>query len=203
MVGSGGGGGDLPAGYTRLQYIYNTNNAYIDTGIAVGNTDTIKSAYKKAVNSSNNNDKCIWGARDSSSMYCWVDDYGNADQIYFRWGGKASSNFGYDKSRAMTITVENNIFTWIYANEQRTWNSNAGTFQMNTTITLFAQHDGINNGGVRLPCRNRGITMFEIVGKWNGIPCINDNNVVGMYDIVSQTFFSSPNGTAFIAGPNY
>jgi hypothetical protein len=34
------------------------------------------------------------------------------------------------------------------------------------------------------------------------IPCINPNNIVGMYDTVNGVFYSSPNGTAFIAGPD-
>lgn len=199
MVG-GGGESILPAGYTRLQYIYNTSDAYINTGVAVGSTDKIVFAYKKAINSSNTDNKAIWGAYQSSSMHCWVNDYKNAEQVYFRWGGKSSSNYNYTKSSALDITVENNVFTWEYNGETKTWSSGAGTFQMTTPITLFARNNGNALGNI---CQNRGITKFEIVGKWNGIPCINDNNVVGMYDTVSQTFFSSPNGTAFIAGPNY
>lgn len=193
----------LPEGYTRLQYIYNTSDAYIDTGVAVGSTDIIEFAYLKAVNSSNNNDKCIWGARDTTSMYCWVNDYMNADQIYFRWGGKASGNYSYSKSSALDITVVNGVFTWVCRGQARSWNSNAGTFQMTTTITLFAQNDGTKPGTVRFPCMNRGITYFMIEGKWNGIPCIDPDGVVGMYDIVNQRFHSSPNGTAFTAGPVY
>lgn len=192
----------LPEGYTRLQYIYNTSNAYIDTGVAVGSADKIVFAYKKAVDSSDANDKCIWGARDTTSMYCWVNDYANATQIYFRWGGKASGNYYYDKSSALDITVENGIFTWVAGGTKRTWTSGAAAFQMTTTITLFAQHDG-TNGTVRFPCRNRGITHFDIDGKWNGIPCIDPDGVVGMYDTVNQRFHSSPNGTALTAGPVY
>jgi hypothetical protein len=33
------------------------------------------------------------------------------------------------------------------------------------------------------------------------IPCIDPNNVVGLYDLVNDVFYSSPNGAAFIAGP--
>ena len=33
------------------------------------------------------------------------------------------------------------------------------------------------------------------------VPCKNPNDVVGMYDVVNRVFYSSPNGAAFIAGP--
>ena len=33
------------------------------------------------------------------------------------------------------------------------------------------------------------------------IPCKNPNNVVGLYDVVNHRFYSSPNGNAFVAGP--
>jgi hypothetical protein len=33
------------------------------------------------------------------------------------------------------------------------------------------------------------------------VPCKNSNNVVGMYDVVNDTFYTSPNGAAFVAGP--
>jgi hypothetical protein len=33
------------------------------------------------------------------------------------------------------------------------------------------------------------------------IPCKDNNNVVGMYDVVNNTFYTSPNGAAFVAGP--
>jgi hypothetical protein len=33
------------------------------------------------------------------------------------------------------------------------------------------------------------------------IPCKNSNNVVGMYDVVNNVFYTSPNGNAFVAGP--
>lgn len=32
------------------------------------------------------------------------------------------------------------------------------------------------------------------------IPCVNPNNVVGLYDLVNDVFYSSPNGAEFVAG---
>lgn len=33
------------------------------------------------------------------------------------------------------------------------------------------------------------------------VPCIDSNSVVGLYDLVNDVFYSSPNGAAFVAGP--
>ena len=34
------------------------------------------------------------------------------------------------------------------------------------------------------------------------VPCINyTNSIVGLYDLVNDVFYSSPNGNAFVAGP--
>ena len=201
IAGSGEGeGGDLPAGYTRLQYIYNTSNAYIDTGIAVGNTDEVDCFWLNA--GAPGGDKALFGARDTTSMYSWVNRYGSGGQVYFRWGAKVSGNYVTINGR---ILIKNNI-CYLYKDDGVTplysWDSNAGTFQMTTTLALFAQHDAVTNS-LRYPCKGVGLEYFKIVGKFDAIPCINNNNVVGMYDIVSQTFFSSPNGTAFVAGPLY
>jgi hypothetical protein len=33
------------------------------------------------------------------------------------------------------------------------------------------------------------------------VPCKNLNNVVGLYDLVNHKFYSSPNESTFVAGP--
>jgi hypothetical protein len=33
------------------------------------------------------------------------------------------------------------------------------------------------------------------------IPCKNSNDVVGLYDLVNNVFYASPNGALFVAGP--
>ena len=40
-----------------------------------------------------------------------------------------------------------------------------------------------------------------ISGKRDMIPCINPNNVVGMYDMVEGVFYGSANEYEFAAGP--
>lgn len=187
----------LPAGYTRLKYIYTTNNAYINTGVAIGSSDDISCAWLYV--SSDGGDKCIWGARDTNALYSFVDKYGTSSSVYYRWGGKDLSNY-VPSNRARVV---DNIF-YIYNGENlvQTWETGAGTFQMTTPLTLFAYNDKVQNT-VRMNLKGVGIKEFTIAGKFDAIPCKDPNNVVGMYDIVNNVFHGSENSTAFIAGPNY
>ena len=185
----------LPAGYTRLKYIYNTSNAYIDTGVALSSTDEVSFNYINV--SSTSGDKALWGARDSSSLFCWTDRYGDATQTYFRWGGKSSRNYGIHNG---SFVIRNNVIYWTNsAGGTGSWTSGAGTFQMSTSVWLFAYHGGSNT----YPCKGVAMSYFIVKDKWHGIPCKDPNNVVGMYDIVNNVFHGSENSTAFIAGPNY
>lgn len=189
--------GILPHGYTRLQYIYNTNDAYINTGIAISNEDEIEFDYINV--SPAGGDKALWGAKDSSSMYSWANMYG-AIHLYLRWGGKVLTT-GVENCKR--VWIKDNVW-YVYNNNGAlitTWDSGAGTFQMNTTITLFGYHR--ENDVIQYTCKGVAISIFIIKNKWHGIPCKDSNNVVGMYDLVHRNFHTSPNGTAFIAGPLY
>ena len=63
-------------------------------------------------------------------------------------------------------------------------------------------------GGTNTPARycNAKLYYFKLfVGGTlvrDLIPCKNSNNVVGMYDVVNNVFYTSPNGNAFVAGPS-
>lgn len=186
----------LPSGYTRKSYIYNATTAWLDTGVALGNTDEVYFSYVKI--SPLAGDHAIWGARDTSSMHCWVNGYGANVALFVRWGGKAlnvssSSDIKY-------VEIKNNIVYYYWANDYiDVKDTNAGTFQMVTPVALFAQRDTVTNT-VRYPCTGVGLTAFEIKNKFNGIPCLDPNGVAGMYDTVNGVFHSSANSESLIAG---
>lgn len=101
------------------------------------------------------------------------------------------------------VEIVNGVWNF-YRNEttiQTTWDCSSQVFTAEKTMTLFVVNS--YNHGLWLPGKNFGLESFEIENKWNGIPCIDPNNVVGMYDTVNGQFHSSPNGTAFVAGPLY
>ena len=69
--------------------------------------------------------------------------------------------------------------------------------------SLFCGFSNTSNS----PQRNANAALYYFKLFVNGdlvrdmVPCKNSNNVVGMYDLVNDTFYTSPNGAAFVAGP--
>lgn len=96
----------------------------------------------------------------------------------------------------LTLIDENNIVLGNVTRPTMSWtSSNQNTYLINSA-------HNIRYGYAILTCSFFGFKILQndiLVRDF--IPCINPNNVVGMYDIVNGVFYSSPNGTAFVAGP--
>lgn len=185
----------LPKGYTRLQYIYNTSNAYIDTGILIDSNDIIDTQWEE-LTGHNNGDRMVCGVLPSAfsiNLY-----YGKA-RPHMAWGN--SSGFTMN-SLDQRIRVERGMFYSYDDGAIKEHNDKTSySYVATKSIYLFCWNNG--NNVAQYPLKNTSIKYFTIEGKWEGIPCIDPNGVVGMYDAVNQRFHSSPNGTAFIAGPVY
>lgn len=194
MTKSGGGGGDLPAGYTRLQYIYNTGNAYIDTGVLIDSNDTIDTQWEQLT--SQGGDRMVCGVLPSAFS---INLYYGTTEPYMAWGGSSGFRYGSPDQR---VRVERGMF-YGYSDGVvvNTRNYTSYSFTATKPIYLFCWNNG--NNVPQYPFKQAGIKYFIIEGKFNGIPCIDPNNVVGMYDLVHGNFHTSPNGTAFVAGPLY
>lgn len=189
------GSGDLPAGYTRLQYIYNTSNAYIDTGVLLDSNDTVDTQWEE-LTGHNGGDRMICGILPNAFS---INLYYGTINPHMAWG--ASGGFRY-KSPDQRVRVERGMF---YAYRDGvvigTYDKTPYTFTTTKPLYLFCWNNGNNVN--QYPLKYTGIKYFTIEGKWNGISCTDPNGVVGMYDIVNGNFHTSPNGTAFIAGPLY
>ena len=198
-------GGLLPSGYTQLEYIENTSNAYIDTGIVPNRdfgiemdcyilTEISTSAASAKLFGSSVFNNGFWGGIMMStyptkpggqSTWCEANVVGSFDPKLK----------GYER---ITLNCINNVYTApdgtiTYIN-YRNDNLIYGTcylFNIHTDRTL-------TTAGLRV-YNTKIYEKINIVR--NFIPCINPNNVVGMYDTVNGVFYSSPNGTAFVAGP--
>lgn len=182
----------LPTGYTRLQYIYNTNNAYINTGVLVDSNDVIDTQWIELASTSG--DRMLCGVRPSLfsvNMY-----YGTAD-LYTAWG--ASAGFRV-KTPDRRLRVDKGIF-YGYTNGIVSYRNDKTqyTFASTKPIYVFCWNNG--NNAPQYPIKQIGIKYFTITGKWDGIPCTDPNGDAGMFDTISNTFFKSPNNTPFIAGP--
>ena len=185
----GGKKGILPSGYTQLDYIIG-NNAVISTGL----TSTRPYKYECEIMFTSISKRQITGANGGNffginNVGKWQNGHAsnsslnvqaNANQWYHviqyrpASGNQTLSIDGNDYNNSQSY-VENNIY--IFATEYSNTPSHAMQYGAMKYFKIW-QNDVL----VR-----------------HYIPCIDPNNVVGMYDIVNGTFKSSANNKNFIA----
>lgn len=193
----------LPAGYTELEYISSTNggNQYIDLGIKL--YDTLNKDYDIAIKfiiSSTNSESqaTIFNCQDSNNNP-WPGTYirRNKSNVVGRYiGGSAKDNTIGTLGNLIELPVQTSP-----SKNVTNLNNNGGTHQYGAG--LFCSYSDTNNTPQRY-C-NGTIYYFKLFVEGSLVrdlvPCKNSNNVVGMYDVVNDTFYTSPNGAAFVAGP--
>ena len=202
----------LPNEYTQLEYIESSGTQYIDTGILLSNTDTFEITFQSALNTltspvmgaisggagyTSTNNLCVTYTTSSGlndyAVYC----DGNAGNAQHSWnGGNASDKLkhtikynglniaptidGVDMAQLTPTTLVANaptVTTWLFGRN----NTSTGTLSQN---------------GIR-------IYNVNIQGKGHFIPAKrNSDNVIGMYDTVSDRFFTNQGTGNFIAGPD-
>ena len=198
----------LPEGYTPLLYISNGNtHPIIDTGI-VPNIHT--GFYIKF----NPGDPDRWGqsyfgaSSDSTN-------FGTVDWKYWENNDHYQCFDIFRSGAVLTNTSHNSINEIVYSYPYITANNGTqqqvspddAIFTKDITIALFGfqymnignYYDGVDN--VKL----YSFKLFD--GSGNAlrdfVPCKNDQNEVGLYDKVSETFFGNVKDSGvFIAGPN-
>ena len=198
---SAGGGSRLPEGYTELAWIESTGTQYVDTGFK-HNQDTRVVMDAQLTSVSEN----VWlfegrnGTGSTSSLASksvffyyastslWTSDYGGSgDRLDFS---------GIESTDRLLIDYNKNVCT---INSQ-TVTHTATTFQSNYNLFLLADNRA---GTVRGMCQaklyfcqiyDNGILVRDYV------PCINSDDEVGLYDLVTATFFGNSGTGAFIAG---
>lgn len=185
-----------PTTYIPLEYISSDSNGqYLNLGVKLYTTSTpnfdfeIKFKYK-GVGKDNNNQATIFNSQlSSTSPWPGVFVRRNNNNIQARRGNNTTVNIG---------TV-NNIITYSY-DESLGYNNQNLTHNINASI--FCVLDANDN-----PSRLSICDLYYFKLWQNGIltmdlvPMKTNNNVVGMYNNVDGTFFTSPNNVAFIEGP--
>ena len=182
----------LPLGYRRVQYILNSNNTYINTGVYLSSDDHVIFEYDASM------------ASGAGNRYLFGDDT-TAGKRFFAlsyYSGSASPRFGYAaiSTRYLTggrIEVLNHV--WSFGGTEDTYdgsyNGNVQNFVCTQPCCLF------NNPSKGNAKHDFGISHFFVEGKFDGYACINPDGEAGIYDIQSQSFLKSPEGIAFVAGP--
>lgn len=203
--GGGGGGGILPSGFTQLQYIQSTGVEYIDTGVkdSAGMLCIARACYVSARGEWDT----ICGAQDAASTV-------NADGLimaYYNSGNYASYivNNTVDTNIPIVMGVMVDIISdtravahYFNVAGKRYFRTLAGS-RGNYNLFLFGLNSAGNNSYQSI-ARIEHLALFDSSGTLIRdfyAAKRNSDNVLGMYDLVSQTLFTNQGTGAFIAGP--
>ena len=195
-------GGKLPSEYQRLEYIESTGTQYIDTGI---NTNTTTSRYETKINPSSVSGTIgIFGTRNDSSanqdsMNAFIIDGAfRLDWLYGAMGSfvrNISSNTDYTISITRGLATINNVDY-----------TSGETTSIDSLYTFYIGN--LNNAGLVYSKRFSGKIYYSKLYNNNilvfdGVPCYRkSDNEIGMYDLVSNTFFTNAGTGTFIKGDN-
>ena len=193
----------VPDGYTVLQYISASGQSISDTGILVSPDDTIILTYE-LTDLSRGGDKFIVSCQQGySGGGIWVETYDSGNRWYVRFGSPSSVNIASEQRHlngVHTFEVRKNYFgidgerilSPSFSSMPSTPLNVGGRLATNGTSPV---------GGFYGRIYGAKILDSDGVPRWWGVPVKNQNNVAGMYDLVSDTFFPSNTTTDFTAGP--
>ena len=192
-----GGGRVLPAGYTPLLYLQGRmSSSWINTGISASSNIRIK--CKCQLNSNPTGYAFIFGVRDSDEahrleLYSYTS-YINACTFTGYSGYTSNNDFGIQEYDISQERIIRNGIEYPNTGERSSWS-------ISTEIYLFA----LNNNGTSQQASNNFAKIYYLqIFDGNNlvrdyVPAMNANNVLGMYDFVSNTFFTN-DGTADFYG---
>lgn len=189
----------LPVGYTQVEYLKSTGKQYIDTGI---NTNTTTSRYETKINPSLVSGTIgIFGTRNGSSAnqssmnVFIIDGTFRLDWLNGAMGSsvRISSNTEYTISITRGLATINNVN---YVIGENTSIDGSYTFYVGSFNNVGSVYSNGFSGKIYYSkLYNNNILVFD------GVPCYRkSDNEIGMYDLVSNTFFTNAGTGTFTAG---
>ena len=199
--------GRLPSGYKELEYIASTRTGgqYIDLNILL--YDTLNKNYDIAIKFNaigngldNTNQGTMFGCQDNTGSP-WPGtfirrDGSKSNMIGRDIGGTAKDNtlgaLGTDIELTEKTPPSKNVTNYNNSNRTHTWGTSLFCIFNNQAKTSMIRYIEAKSYYFKLFVE--GTLVRDMV------PCKDPNDVVGLYDLVNNTFYSSPNGVAFVAG---
>lgn len=183
----------IPSEYQEVEYIAGSGTQYIDTGVNLSSSDTVNCKFEVTSNPTSSGE-AIYGTMEQI----------NATNTFFilLMRNPIQARVGTSSNQ---VTSTNYALNTIYDTSLTN-----GKYIENETAYTFAPHNGFTfttscyvfsrNQSSMTPISAK-VYSFEIVGKFKGIPCYRkSDNVIGMYDTVSKTFFENAGSGSFTKG---
>lgn len=179
----------LPNGYTQLEYVESTGTQYINSEF---NPNQNTRVFLKVNCGPPTSFTSVFGAEEAWGVKSFSFGANTAT-----FGTKGISTLNYNDSQIHIVDFdkgnlkvdENQIVNW------------SGTFQFNFPLFVLANNGNNTNvyySAAKLYfCKiyDNGLLIRDFV------PCKNSSEEIGLYDLVSETFFGNDGTGSFIAGP--
>lgn len=189
----GGGGGDLPAGYSRVDYIQFTGTQLVDTGV-IGTQDT---QINTSFTWESTTQRHLFGCASSDNTTS-ITSYMNGS---WRFGNKYASK---------SLSTKNPMLPYSAL-------MNKTTVSLNSSISSISRVNDFETVGTLLLGGARGtdgtLPSVGITGKvyyfivWSGdemvrklVPVVSADGVYRFFDLVTKAFFDSVTDTALGGG---
>ena len=190
---SGSGGGELPEGYTRCDYIQFSGSQWVDTGI-VGNQDT---QVNVSFTWENSTQRHLFGCASSDNTKS-ITSYMNGS---WRFGNKTASKSVGTKNGMLPYSALVNKTTIAITNSV-TSISDVNDFETVGTLLLGGARDADGT----LPVTGITGKVFRFY-LWQGseqvrklIPVVSTDGQYRFFDMISKTFFDSVTNTPLGGG---
>lgn len=184
------GSGELPDGFTRLSCLLGTGNQYIKTGVA--QTENIKIEFGLIPNKTSTNQLILgstWGNTDFSLAF-----YSNSLRYHAKGDYVDIPLSELEIINRIIITQQSLVLN------NKTYNLSGKQAAKTNEIYLFNV-----SAGSGLP--GKGLSGICYVKMYYGstnvryfIPCISNNNILGMYDKINKQFYGNAGTGSFIGG---
>ena len=202
----------VPTGYTKLEYLESTGTQYIDTNITISNYERVVTKLSTIDCSMPHNPGPFGSYSDvngRNTIVPWKYSdknpfgylaIGGSSYYYLPYGYNNPVNTSLNIIYDMDITADNGQYSGKYCGI--TISGNYSTMENGLSVTLFGYK---RENYVSLSATRIYYFMLYTAPNslaFNGIPARrNSDNVLGMYDTVTQTFFTNAGSGAFVAGP--
>ena len=204
----------IPAGYTELEYLESTGEQWIDTGVNFMYGDEFFFEYMPIgiVSSENKGYGADTSLNGGGRRHPNIGDiamYANGNYFYIPrlpYGNTLGNRYIEHWNINTTSGVLSSVLTDVSNNLVYTFDGTGykydNTYQSRLTVYLYRDHEEIYKYPSRIRIykvwlkRGNGTTAFNYVPARR-----NSDNVLGMYDTVTKTFFTNAGTGSFIAGP--
>ena len=195
---------DLPHGYTKLEYIQTDGNSWIDTNI-IPTATTLRIDYKMQLLGKDY--VSLFGSVDNpqprKGFRIFYQPSMSETVFYLQSVSLYSQNITWNEILQGSVVIQNGVSIVSTVNgNTKTMNSSSINLTNSGTILIGTSHLATNGVSGKAPIK---IWSFMINKNnaivFNGIPAKNSSNVVGLYDLVSKTFFTNAGTGSFVAGP--